>query len=64
MVKKEPVTPESLSRLRLVGMFDLPEATLANVLLCTLAMCLIGFAGFFHFDELAKLKESDVNFLR
>ena len=25
-------------------------------------MCLTGYAGFFHFDELAKLKESDVKF--
>ena len=63
MVKKEPVTPEVLSRLRLIDIFDLPEVTLANVLLCTLAMCLISFVGFFHFDELAKLEESDVNFL-
>ena len=28
----------------------------------TLTICLIGYAGFFRYDELAKLKETDTNF--
>ena len=57
-VKKEPITPGILARL--VDKFGLPGATLPNVR--TLTMCLVGYAGFFRFDELAKLKESDVKF--
>ena len=25
-------------------------------------MCIVGYAGFFHYDELSKLKELDINF--
>ena len=57
-VKKEPITSEIVAGL--VDKFGLPEASLANI--CALVMCLIGYAGFFRFDELAKLKESDVKF--
>lgn len=56
--KKEPITPEILAKL--VDKFGQPEASLLDVR--TLAMCLVGYAGFFRYDELAKLKESDVSF--
>ena len=56
-VKKEPITPEILTNL--IEKFGQPEASLFDVR--TLTMCLVGYAGFFRFDELAKLKESDVS---
>lgn len=55
-VKKEPITPEILASL--VREFGKPEATLTDVR--TLAICLVSYAGFFRFNEIANLKESDV----
>ena len=55
-VKKEPITPEILAKM--IDTFGKPDASLADVR--TLTMCLVGYAGFFRFDELAKLNESDV----
>ena len=57
-VKKEPITPEILSAL--VDKFGTEQASLSDIR--TLSMCLVGYAGFFRFDELAKLKEADVSF--
>ena len=57
-VKKEPITPEILSAL--VDKFGKEQASLSDIR--TLSMCLVGYAGFFRFDELAKLKEADVSF--
>ena len=50
--KKEPITPEILSTL--VSRFgqQLQDASLSDIR--TLSICLLGFAGFFCFDELAK----------
>lgn len=56
--KKEPITPEILNKL--VEKFCTPEASLSDIR--TIAICLVGFAGFFRFDELSKIKESDVQF--
>ena len=56
--KKEPVTPEILAAL--VDKFGKEQASLSDVR--TLTMCLLGYAGFFRFDELSKLKEADVFF--
>ena len=56
MVKKEPITPEILSTL--VSKFGQPDASLSDIR--TLCACLLGFAGFFRFDELAKLCELDI----
>ena len=56
--KKEPITPEILATL--IDRFGQPQAPLSDVR--TLAMCLIGYAGFFRYDELANLKESDITF--
>ena len=54
--KKESITPEILASLVecLVGR----DASLSDIR--TITFCLLGFAGFFRLDELAKLKESDV----
>lgn len=54
--KKEPITPEILSQL--VDRFAGEEADLDDVRVIT--WCLIGFAGFLRFSELAALKESDI----
>ena len=55
--KKEPVTVEMLERLcEKSGGVD---ASLADVR--TLAICLLGFAGFLTYDELAKLRVSDLS---
>ena len=54
--KKEPITPEILASL--VERFAGKEASLSDIR--TITFCLLGFAGFFRFDELAKLKETDV----
>ena len=55
--KKEPITTEILAKLadQLAG----EGSDLADVRLMTI--CLVGFSGFLRFDEMASLKESDVN---
>lgn len=55
-IKKEPITPEILSQL--VDRFAGEKADLDDVRVIT--WCLIGFAGFLRYSELAALKESDV----
>ena len=57
-VKKELITPEILAQL--VQKFGHAEATLSDIR--TLTMCLVGYAGFFRFDEMSKLTEADVRF--
>ena len=54
--KKEPITPEILSTL--VTKCGQQDASLSDIR--TLSVCLLGFAGFFRFDELAKIRESDI----
>lgn len=54
--KKEPVTAEDLRKM--VLMFAGPKASLADVR--TVAICLISFAAFLRFDELASLRCNDV----
>lgn len=58
-VKKEPITPEILTKL--VDKFGQEDASLLNVR--TLTVVLVGYAGFLRFDELSNLKESDVQIL-
>ena len=55
--KKEPITPEILHSL--VERFAQPGASLADVR--TITICLLGFAGFFRYNELASLREADVS---
>ena len=55
--KKEPITPEILERL--VGEFAQEDADLDDIRIVTI--CLIGFAGFLRYSELAALKESDLH---
>jgi len=55
--KKEPITPEILHKL--VERFVQPGASLADVR--TIIICLLGFAVFFHYNELASLREADVS---
>ena len=54
--KKEPITPAILEQL--VSKFASKEAPLSDIRIVTI--CLIGFAGFLRFNEIANLKESDV----
>ena len=55
--KKEPITPEILKNL--VERFAPREASLSSIRVVTI--CLIGFAGFLRFNEIASLKETDVH---
>jgi hypothetical protein len=55
-VKKEPITADILGLL--VRKFGQEGASLSDIR--TLAVCLISFAGFFRYSEIANLKESDV----
>lgn len=56
--KKEPITPEILKQLH-DSLFS-KDVSLSQVR--TMAICLLGYAGFFRFSELVSLKESDVFF--
>ena len=58
-VKKEPVSPEMLKALVTARMKDRspPLSDLRMV-----ALCLIGYAGFSRFSELASIKACDVQF--
>ena len=58
--KKEPITPEILRSL--VDKYAITHATLADIR--TLIICLLGFAGFFRYNELAKIKECDLQFFK
>ena len=55
-LKKEPITPQILSTL--VARFGAADASLSDIR--TLTICLLGFAGFFRYDELSSIKESDI----
>ena len=55
-VKKEPISAEILDRL--VDRFGGESALLPDIR--TITFCLLGFAGFLRFDELSKLKDSDI----
>lgn len=57
-IKKEPITAEILQKLH--DKFISVDADLATIR--TMAICLLGYAGFFRFSELAALRESDVKF--
>ena len=54
--KKEPITPAILEQL--VSKFAGKEAPLSDIRIVT--VCLIGFAGFLRFNEIANLKEGYV----
>ena len=56
--KKEPITPEILHRM--FDKFVTPAAQLP--IIRTMTICLLGYAGFFRFGELASLRECDVSF--
>ena len=56
--KKEPITPEILQRM--FEKFITPSADLP--IIRTMTICLLGFAGFFRFSELASLRECDIIF--
>ena len=54
--KKEPLTPEHLRVL--VEKFGSENATLADIR--ALTFCLLAFAGFFRFDEMARIRLCDI----
>ena len=56
--KKEPVTPEVIQRL--VAHYGAASASLAD--LCLLLLCVLGYAGFFGFNEFVKLRRYDFRF--
>ena len=56
IVKKEPITADILGAL--VMKFGQSDASLSDIR--TLVICLISYAGFFRYNEIANLKESDV----
>ena len=56
--KKEPITPEILHRM--YAKLVTPSAELP--IICTMTICLLGYAGFFRFSALAFLRESIVVF--
>lgn len=56
--KKEPITPEILHKM--FARFITPSAELPVIR--TMTICLLGYAGFFRFSELAALRESDIVF--
>ncbi|MCG8626070.1 MAG: hypothetical protein MJE68_29245 [Proteobacteria bacterium] len=56
--KKEPITPDILCRM--YAKFVTPTTELPTIR--TMAICLLGYAGFLRFSELASLRECDVTF--
>jgi integrase len=57
IVKKKPITPEILGQI--VDRFPHVDNLYNSRLVC---MLLIGYAGFFRYDELVHLRMSDINF--
>lgn len=56
--KKEPVTPEVIQRL--VAHYGSVSASLADLRL--LILCVLGYAGFFRFNELVQSRRCDFQF--
>ena len=56
--KKEPVTPEVIQRV--VAYYGSASASLADLRLLTL--CVLGYAGFFRFNELVPIAQFDFQF--
>ena len=56
--KKEPITPEVLNKM--FDKFVTPASQLPIVR--TMSICLLGYAGFLRFSELASLRECDISF--
>ena len=56
--KKEPIMPEILNKM--FDKFVMPASQLPIV--CTMSICLLGYAGFLQFSELASLRECDISF--
>ena len=56
VTKKEPITAEILHKLVDNSISDNAELPAVR----TIAICLLGYAGFFRFSEIASLKESDI----
>ena len=59
-VKKDPVTPEMLKAL-VKSKISGKSSSISD--LRTVALCLIGYAGFYRFSELSHIKACDVKFL-
>ena len=57
VTKKEPITTEILHKLVKEAIDENPELPAVR----TITICLLGYAGFLCFDEIASLKEYDVN---
>ncbi len=55
-MKKELITPEILNKL--AKTFAGPMATLTDIR--TLSLCLLGYSGFFRFDDLAHIRPADI----
>ena len=58
VVKKEPLTPEIL--LKIVNKYGQSSNSLKDLRI--VCMCLLSFAGFLRFSELANLKRSNISF--
>ena len=58
-IKKEPITAEILQKLH--NKFVCKDAGLP--IICTMVICLLGYTGFFRFEEIDSLRESDKNFM-
>ena len=58
VTKKEPITPEILKAL--FDKFGNKNASLSDIR--ALTIILLVFAGFFHYSELARLRECDITF--
>ena len=59
-VKKEPITADIMHKLVDFHCKDISVKNLLNVR--TVTMCLVAFAGFLRFDELAKIKRGHISF--
>jgi integrase len=58
IVKKEPITPDILQTI--VLLYGNENGNLKDLRIA--CMCLLGYAGFLRFSELASLKRSDISF--
>jgi len=56
--KKEPITPEILNKI--VAKYGQDYSNLSEIRIC--CMCLLSYAGFLRFSELANLRRSDLEF--
>ena len=59
-VKKEPITPAILRRLYIAWLYDSEQADLKGIRID--CMCLLCYAGFLRYSELANLKRNNIYF--